>query len=346
MTFLRGFTWSILIAVAFTGCVLIDENTGDCETDYHLNYELRLVTDMTTELETQVSTQVELTSVADALKEHLKGIFTDFAHDVDLSFYDVLEDPIRLHHETHIMDDNQHSYTLYIPVHEYMHIAVANIQSSEVILTQDDRCNTARLEHPVNDVDNIIKSQSTGLFTARLPMDIKGGVDQTFNVKLYMANCASALTLDTLDSHIKDFKVYASGFANGFELADSTYYFQFTPQVKSDEVKVDDGRFICYCNVNFPSKDVVLPKSIIDTDDPYVSPVADEALWKYTIYATLQDGTVTETILGVKLPLRPGQFKLIRGKVEPDGSVVPREPYVGASVTLQWNDGVSWDVDC
>ena len=341
----KGIIWALFVVAVSAGCALIDENTNDCETDYNLDYELRLVTNMTTELETQVSTQVELTAVADVLKEHLSDIFTDYAHDVDLSFYDVQADSIRLHHETHIMDNNQHSYTLYIPVHKYMHVAVANLKSSDVILTQDDRCHTARLEHPVNDVNNVIESQRTGLFTARLPMDIKEGVDQTFDVKLYMANCSSALTLDTLGSHIKDFKVYASGFANGFNLADSTYYFHFTPQVKADEVPVNDGRFVCFCNVNFPSKDVPGTKSVIDSDDPFITPAADEALWKYAIYATLQDGTITETILGVKLPLLPGEFKLIRGKVQPDGGIVPREPYVGASVTLQWNDGAAWDVD-
>ena len=89
---------------------------------------------------------------------------------------------------------------------------------------------------------------------------------------------------------------------------------------------------MCFCNVNFPSKDAL-------------TKAADDALWKYTIYATLQDGSITETVLGVKIPLEAGQFKLIRGKVEPNGSVMPREPYVGASVTLQWNDGTAWDVD-
>ena len=321
-----------LLGTTFTGCALIDEDMGDCEKDYHLDYELRLVTNMTTELQTQLSTQVELTPVATALETHLSDIFTDYAHDVDLSFYDVQGEFSRLHHETHIMDANQHNYTLFIPVREYMHVAVANIQASEVLLTQDDYCQTASLEQPVNDVKNIINSHNTGLFTARLPMNIKEGVDQSFDVKLYMANCASALTLDTLGSNIKDFKVYASGFANGFKLADSTYYFHFTPQVKAEEVKVNDGRFMCFCNVNFPSKDAL-------------TKAADDARWKYTIYATLQYGSITETVLGVKSPLEAGQFKLIRGKVEPNGSVMPREPYVGASVTLQWNDGTAWDVD-
>lgn len=350
---LRHIAISILVAFA-SSCSLIDQDMSDCETDYHLDYELRLVTNMTTELQTQLSTQVELSATATALKQHLSGIFTDYAHDVNLSFYDVKEDSVILHNESHIMDANQSSYTLYIPVRQYMHVAVANLQPTypdgtpapkDVDLIGMEKCHTSHLEQPVNSVENIIKSHTTGIFSARLPMDIKEGIDQQFDVKLYMVNCASSIALDTLGSGIRDIKVFASGFANGFNLADSTYYYNFTPQVQADEVKVNDGVFMCFCAVTFPSKDVDDTKTVIETEDPYVSTVADEALWKYTIYITCSDGSITETVLSVKVPLRPGQFKLIRANILPDGSVVPREPYVGASVCLNWNEMPGWEID-
>lgn len=339
----------LAISAAFTGCCLVDEDMRDCEAEHQINYELRLVTNLTTELQTQLATQVELQSVATSLQNQLRGIFTDFAHDVDLSFYDVREDSLRLHHEGHIMDANQSSYTLYIPVKQYMHVAVANLEpenpsDKEIFLVKDEKCHSARIEQPVNNTQNLIRSHSTGVFTARLPMDVKEGIDQEFNVRLYMANCASAIALDTLGSGIKDIRVLASGFANAFNLADSSYVFNFTPKVQALEAKVDDGRFVCFYAVTFPSKDVAT-KTVIDTDDPFVSDVATEKLWNYTIYTTASDGSTTETVLSVKLPLRPGQFKLIRAKVQADGSVTPREPYVGASVTLDWNESPGWDVD-
>jgi len=343
-----------VMAAAFTGCALVDEDMRDCEADHKINYELRLVTNLTTELQTQLSTQVELQAVATALQNELAGIFTDYAHDVNLSFYDVKEDSLRLHHESHIMDANQSSYTLYIPVRKYMHVAVANLEPPKqadgtpedtlIVLVDDEKCHTARIEQPVNSIKNIIKSQNTGVFTARLPMDIKEGIDQEFNVKLFMANCASAVALDTLGSGIKDVRVFASGFANGFNLADSTYLFRFTPQVQAVDAGVADGQFACFYAVTFPSQDVAT-KTVIDSDDPYVSEVSEEKLWDYTIYITAADGSTTETVLSVKIPLRPGQFKLIRAKVQPDGSVTPREPYVGASVTLKWNERPGWDIE-
>lgn len=352
---LRHIACAFAMALSVTGCALVDDDMSDCEAEHRIDYELRLVTNMTTELQTQLSTQVELKAVAAVLQDKLSTIFTDYAHDVNLSFYDVKEDSIRLHHENHIMDANQSSYTLYIPVREYMHIAVANLEpplgpdgkplEKQVFLLDDDKCHTSRVEQPVKDPkENIINSHNTGVFTARLPMDIKDGIDQEFDVKLYMANCASAVALDTLGSGIKDIRVFASGFANSFNLADSSYVFSFTPKVQADEVKVDDGRFVCFYTVTFPSRDLPT-KTVIETDDPYVSEVSAEKLWDYTIYTTAADGSTTETVLSVKLPLRPGQFKLIRAKVQPDGSVTPREPYVGASVTLKWDDGPGWDID-
>ena len=334
----------LALTAGLSACSLIDEDLRHCGTDYNIDYELRLVTNMTTELQTQLSSDIEMSATAMALQNHLQGIFSDHAHDVNLSFYDVKDDSTRIHHERHIMDATQSSYTLYIPIRKYMHVAIANIEdNNEVFLKEDERCHTARLEQPVRDT---VDSQTTGVFTARLPMDIKQGVDQQFDVRLYMANCASALILDTLGGHFKDVRVYASGFATGLNLADSTYRFEYTPVVRSRQVAVaGDEAPLCFTTVTFPSKDVEDTRSIIETDDPFVSETADHPLWRYRVYATLSDGSVTETILGVKLPLRAGQFKLIQAKVQPDGSVTPREPYVGASVTLNWIEGTSWDVE-
>ena len=336
-----------LMAAALPGCTLVDEDMSDCDTDFNLSYELRLVTNMTTEIKTQLNMDADV-HVAAALENYFKNIFTDFAHDVDLSFYDVQADSLRLHHETHIMDANQSSYTLYIPVRKYMHVAIANLEDNpEVVLEQDEKCHKACLVQPVR---KVVESQTTGVFSARLPMDIRDGVDQQFDVNLYMVNSASALVLDTLDSHIKDLKVYASGFATSFNLADSTYRFSYEPHVRALDIYTGGvpGTPACFAAVTFPSPDLPDAKSQIETNDPFVSAPADHSLWYYSVYATLPDGSVTETVLGVRLPLRPGQVKLIKAKVVTDGSVVPHvtaDPYVGASVTLQWNDRPSWEVD-
>lgn len=148
------------------GCSTIDDDLSDCGNTFEMDYELRLVTNMTTELKTQLTTMTEL-SVANALTTHLKDIFTDFAHDVDLSFYDTEGNLGRLQHDQHIMDANQQSYTINLPKRQYKHLAVANVLNNSVVsLLQDDFCRTSQLGQTTRDT---IDSHTTGLFTAVCP---------------------------------------------------------------------------------------------------------------------------------------------------------------------------------
>ena len=81
--------FSLLIAhlTLCASCSTIDDDLSQCGNDYEMDYELRLVTNMTTEMKMQLSTETEM-NLAQALRTHLSDVFTDFAHDVDLSFYD------------------------------------------------------------------------------------------------------------------------------------------------------------------------------------------------------------------------------------------------------------------
>ena len=332
--------------VVFQGCSLVDENLQDCETDHRLNYELRLVTNMSTEintqLETDISTDVELSAAA-ALRNYLSNIFTDYAHDVDLSFYDVVDDSVRLHHESHIMDANQSSYTLYIPVHRYMHTAVANVVDNPLVtLEEDEYCHKGHLHQAVSDT---VGTHTTGLFTARLPMDVLEDIDQTFDVHLYMANCATALVVDTLDSHIKDLKVHLTGFATDYNICDSTYTFQYTPVVKADKLELGTPGGMCFASVNYPSRDTRPTKSIFETTDPFLSESAANSLWQIRAYATLPNGQVTETKLGVSKPLRAGQFKIYKVKALNNGSVQPEDPDIAVSVALDWQAGQEHQIE-
>lgn len=335
----------ILLAAAFTGCSLVDEDLSDCGTDYNLDYTLTLVTnistEISTELETNISTELEL-SAALSIREYLKDVFTDYAHDVDLSFYDVEGDSLRLHHEEHIMDANQSSYTLLIPVHHYMHTALANVMNNDVIEVQDgERCHYEKLHQVVGDT---LSSHTTGLFTARLPMAIQEGVSQNFNVHLYMANAATAVVIDTVGSHIRDLKIFATGFATDFSVCDSLYYFNSSPVFRMDKLPVEEGSGYCFAAVHFPSRKPEETKVIIDSDDPFVTPDAASPLWNLKAYVTLPDNSITETILGVTKPLQAGELRVIKVKALENGAVQPSDPTVGVSVTLDWNAGMGHEI--
>ena len=317
------------------GCSTIDDDLSDCGNTFELNYQLRLVTNMTTELQTQLTTMTEL-NVADSLRKHLENIFTDFAHDVDLSFYETEGALMRLQHDQHIMDANQSSYTLTLPMRKYMHLAIANIADNEVVsLTGDEYSSSSTLQQAKGTLTNgkeMLLSHTTGLFTARQPMEVLSGVDQTFNVRLYMANSAAALVLDTKGQAFSDIKVYATGFANTFYVRDSTYVNSENPPLVIAERVATDSPLLCFCSVNFPSRDAI-PASVNTRAED------NAALWQLKVYLTKTDGSITETILNIMEPLKAGDLRIMKGELDDEGAVRPYNSTVGVSVTLDWNSG-------
>ena len=365
---------TILLFGGLAACGQIDDDLSDClpptpvepEKELELDYELRLVTNMTTELQTQLNTITEV-EVSDALSEHLHGVFRDFAHDVDLSFYDTQLDSLRLHHESHIMDDNQSSYTLNLPMRVYMHLASANIlNNSQVMLKDDENCHNAHLNQQLGDT---INSHETGIFTARAYMNVLGDTDQTFNVKLYMANAASSLVVDTTGVKYKSFRAYARGFATDFLMADSAYvYSENSPYVRASELVLSDTLSqVGFCTVSFPSRnpdgwwmrektDSLTVSTISKTQKKLAVTRAEgeiipegessgEPLWEYIAYVTLEDGSVTKTTLTIKEPLLAGELKIIKAHMNPKGEVLPSDVNVGCSVTLDWSPGVNIETE-
>ena len=336
----KSVIFCLISLLSLSACSSIDDDLSDCGTDAELNYELRLVTNMTTELETELTTQTDLL-LADALRQHLNNIFTDFAHDVDLSFYDTTGDSVRLQHDQHIMDANQASYTLYLPMREYMHLATANIADNNMVgLAGDERCHPAQLLQIDRDT---IDSHSTGLFTARQNMDVLEGVDQTFNVHLYMANCAAALVIDPQGHDDYQMKTYSTGFATKFSIRDSSFvYAPKAPIVRVNRVDDNGSGLLAFCSVNFPSKEPL--RTVIETEEPFIAQEGENSLWEFRVYVTLPDGKVTETILAFKEPLRAGQLKILRAKMQDNGSVSTSASEVGVSVTLDWKEGGQHDI--
>ena len=326
-----------------TSCSMIDEDQSDCDKQAEMKYELTLVTNITTEIETQLNDSTEQ-DLADELRKHLEKIFTDYAHDVDLSFYDTVDDSVRLAHDQHIMDANQASYTLNLPMRQYMHLAAANLlENNQVNLVSDEHCHPSMLQQVSRDT---VDSHTTGLFTARLPMNVLGDVDQEFSVRLYMANCAAVLVVDPRDVDASGMKVYTSGFASEYYICDSSYvYADNSPIVKTELVGKDDGRKpFAFCSVNFPSKSGSETRTVIETEEPFISNEAEESLWEFHIYVPQPETEqtrgrlrLTETILRIKKRLRAGQLMILKGWLDHKGIFNTDDKTVGVSVTLDWN---------
>ena len=342
-------------AVLLTACSIINDDLSDCPTSEQeatLDYELRLVTNMTTEVKTQLSAQTDL-ELAATLTNYLSDIFTDYAHDVDLSFYDTQGSYSRLHHDEHIMNGSEHSYTLYIPRRKYMHLAVANLANDPVVyLDNDESCYDAVLRQVDGDT---INSHSTGIFTARQYMEMIEGVHQTFNVKLYMANCSALLVVDPRGHDISGMKVFTTGFATAFHIADSVYeYKKPSPLIRTTRLAPDESGCVGFCSVNFPSPEPddegAAPwrgddatRTVIETVEPFVTQPGEKSLWEFRVYLPQPDGTITETILGICEPLRAGQLKIVRVWLGANGQVEPNDQPGGVSVPLDWHPGGNYE---
>ena len=317
------------LVVGLAACSSIDEDLSDCGKQYEMEYELQLVTNLETELDNQLTTQTEQ-RVADALRNHLANIFTDFARDVDLSFYDTGKEASLLHYENQPMNDSEKSYTLFLPARDYRHLALANLQNNSwVSVTDGDNRDTQTL---VQKQGETIESHETGIFTARADLEVQDDKDQAFHVDLYMSNSAAALVIDNPDGvEVKDIKVYATGFATEFNVNDSTYTFVDNPPlVHAQQVDTGTDDMLCFCSVNFPSRDQA---------------EGDEPLWQFIVYVTLADGSVIKSVLDVKEPLQAGQIKVVKAQLQADGSLQPVSAEVGVSITLDWKEGGSYNSD-
>lgn len=318
----------LLSVLMCASCSIIDEDNSNCGKDNKIDYQLQLVTNITTELNTQLNTDVEL-PVARALAESLSTIFTHTAHDVDLSFYG--NDSLRAYHEQHIMDANQASYSIYLPVREYHHLAVANISDAINVDLSDDE--TAQRSKLVQHTADTIDSHTTGLFSARQQINVSGNENQTFFVELYMVNSSAALVIDTAGvTGIQDIRIFASGFANSFAVRDSLYTYTHDPVVRSNQVAIEDSRFICHYTVNFPSRSSATRGT-------------EAECWRFVAYVTLTDGSVTENIISVETPLLPAHLRIIKAKMKSDGSLHVASQDVGVSVTLDWKQGGVYEPD-
>ncbi len=329
---LKRWLLSISGLLALAGCGLVDEDLKVCETEYQLDFELQLETDVATELETELSLDTEA-ALATALKAYLGNVFTDRAHDVDLSFYAVDGEQNRLHHEHHIMDATETSYTLHIPVNQYLHLGLANLEDNpSLMLVNEQTSSGCRLQQEMIDT---LHPHRRGVFAARKLMDVQEGKDQSFKVNLYMSNCATTLVLDTLGSNVKDIHVYATGFATAFDVADSVYLFQHAPVMKADKVEVaEPDSEVCFATVNFPSR---VPE--------VKSESKEETYWEYHVYCTLPGGSITQTILSMTHPLLPSTLEVLKAKVYGNGALEPGDITVGVDVNVDWKPGMDHEID-
>ena len=167
-----------------------------------------------------------------------------------------------------------------------------------------------------------------------------------------MANCAATLVIDPNNyGSIDDVRVYSTGFATGFSICDSVFHYDRQPPiVRASMVKSDGIDERAFCSVTFPSPEPsrANTRTIIETEEPFIAEPSDEVLWEFRVYVPVKGNTrsedsITETILPLKVPLRAGELKVIKCRIGDQGEIIPENPEIGTSVTLNWQSGLVID---
>lgn len=341
---------SLLVATALTGCRLIDEDISKCNNQVRLTYQLELDPEIIQELEDELDLHAD-EDIRAMLKGYIDGIFTNYARDVDLFFYDVDEpmDCLRTMSET--MNSASNTYAISMPVRSYQHIALANVKVSEnVAITGEGNYPTLQLEH--NKENGVYAPQQSGLFTVHRRLDVGEKPNQRFRIKLGMANSATALILDTgKATRVTDIRVEVEGMSTAFNVADSVYVYDDTAVFSTEEFSV--GYKHCYAAVHFPSQDGPEDEEEYDEDTKGTKATefedddddgTEHKLWRWKVYATLDDGTVTLSTLEMRPPVKAGQLKIRNAFVWDEGEVRSNEVDVSINVKLDWKPGLDIDV--
>ena len=333
----------LILPFIFAACSLIDDDLTVCSDDLVIGYQVQLSTELSMQLQTELMVESEA-YVRNALSSWLAPVFTDRAHDLDLRFYSVRTEQERYRIQE-IIDDNRTSYTFQLPKESYKHLAVVNIvDNPQVQLSGSEHLSTMSIQVP--EKENQVPPFTTGVFTARMPMEI-GDSSENFSVRLYMASAAVAVVIDTTScEEMVDVTGYMSGAANAFMVDDSVFLydrpcpmsFEYIP-ISTDTTETKPWHkmpraqikqpYVCYGTVSFPTQD------------------GEE--WKVSLMTTLTDDRHTTTTFTLKKTLTAGTLRIIKTKMDEKGTIVPIDTEqgqeVGVTVELDWTPGSEHEID-
>lgn len=313
---------SAVSALTLVSC--IDEDLSRCGRNYCIDYTVRMKTNMQAEISSELATAEEYT-VGERLKQALGDVFSGVARDLDLSFF---SDGKLAHHEFHTINASAASFTIYLNADDYMHLALANEQNEPAVTTTGH--DSEQMMNIANAQTDTVDSHSMGLFTARMPMKVEN-LDKVYEVDLYMQNNVAALVIDRNGLQPEELYGYVTGLATDFSVKDSVY--NFARNAVTRTMKFDEGNYSCLYTTGFPSR-----------SDISAVPNPEKGIWQFYVYAKI-GGKYTETRLSVKDPIKAADLKIIKAKLNGDGSVTVNAPDVGVSVTLDWKPGGNHDIE-
>lgn len=308
------------LSLSLVSC--IDEDLSRCGVNYSVDYVVHQQTDLQAEVAAVLSSPQEQ-EAAEAVETALGGMFTDLAHDLDLSFY---ANHNQAYHERNIIDASSGSFTFYLQQADYRHLTLANVTDGPAVtLEGTDSDLSLSVSSMTGDT---LSSHSRPLFSSRLDMPLEGR-EASFRSDLYMLNSAVAVVLAEPAGKQIAVSGCVSGMASSFAVNDSVYAYSPQAVTRMEQTRPQGYR-------------VLYATTLPSPDNAPGNP--DDGIWQVKVYVTI-DGKVTENVLHVGEPLSAGKVKIIKGVIKDDGSVSTESPEVGVSVTLDWKPGGDHDVE-
>lgn len=323
-----------LCAAVVTSC--IDEDLSRCGVNYMITYNIRLTARLHAAIQEALPSDAEQ-QVAAQLETAMTGEWGDKVHDLDLSFFD---NHNLSYHQNNIIDAASASLTLYMRQADYRHLALANATGREPVTAITSPADDRAMAIVTADADTI-PSHAAPMYSARLDMSVEN-VSRTYHADLYMLNSMVGVVLAD-GGHASAVEGYVSDVATAFAVNDSVYSYARTQLTRMNGIAPAGYR--CLYATCMPSRDAASQTSQISQSSQLSrSGDSSSGLWRVKVYVTVGD-KITENILSVSDPLQAGGVKIIKGIINPDGSITTESPEVGVSVTLDWKPGGEHDVE-
>lgn len=312
------------------GC--INEDLSKCGVNYAVRYEMRLSATLEQALQQEFVTAQEQ-ALAQQLRQALGRVLTDRARVMDLSFFTADAAGQLVRHERLTPDANQTSVTVYMNRADYYTVALAATEQvgATAAISGADAYGRITLRQAVADtVSACPAALFMGLERLRLA-DAAAG----YRVALYMVNAVPVLLVDGTGSTAHLQAAYVRGTASGIHCADSLYQYDRSAVVRTE--RVEHEALTALYSVCFPSVERA------DQRQNYTE--AEGSLWEFEAYTRTADGRTVRNTLYVRQPLRAATMRVIKVKLQPDGSLTSGDPEVGVSVELDWKPGGDHDVE-
>ena len=322
----------LLLLLTLQSCSLIDDDLSDCETTFSLTYELRVVSNINLQLSEQLQTGAGSRTLA-TLNNYFSPIMQPTASEVRLGFFPT-DGGAPVYYTRHTQGLRT-AFSLSIPADNYRHVAVIGQEDPSIFLRDTTEARTERLSQFLNDT---VDSHNHAALAGTLDMSVANNANQDWEIDLYPADASVAVVMKK-NPKVTRTRVFLADLATSFTPNDSTWHWEHNSLVRTDAVDITGTDSVAYCGVAFPSR-MEAPGTI----DPNVA-AAKGAVWRVVILSDLPNGTTTHSVLYMAKPLKAGDIRVIRIRVNDDGGVSTSDSNVGASVTLDWKSGGEYNPD-